>query len=70
VRIGIALPLGWTLSWLSRHAIEKLLNEVAADDPWTFAVASLAVAAVGSFAALHPALRASRIDPITDLRHE
>jgi hypothetical protein len=70
IRISIALPLGWALSYAGRSAIQKLLYGVAADDPWTVAGASVVVAVVGCAAAMHPALRAARIDPITALRHE
>ncbi|MBZ5724058.1 MAG: ABC transporter permease [Acidobacteriia bacterium] len=70
VRIAIALPLGWALAYVGRRALEKLLYGVAADDPWTFLAASAVVAAVGCAAALHPALRAARTDPLVALRHE
>jgi ABC-type antimicrobial peptide transport system permease subunit len=70
VRVAIALPLGWALAYAGRRAIAKLLFGVAPDDPWTFAAASAVVAVVACGAALHPALRAARIDPMTALRHE
>jgi ABC-type lipoprotein release transport system permease subunit len=47
-----------------------LLFGVAPDDHRTFAAASTLVAVVACAAALHPALRAARIDPVTALRHE
>jgi putative ABC transport system permease protein len=70
IRVAIALPLGWALAYAGKRAIEKLLFGVAPDDPWTFAAASAVVAVVACAAALHPALRAARIDPMTALRHE
>jgi putative ABC transport system permease protein len=70
VRIAIALPLGWALAYIGRHALEKLLYGVAPDDPRTFVTAGLVVVAVGCIAALHPALRAARIDPTAALRHD
>ena len=70
LRVAIAIPLGWALAYAGRRAIGKLLFGVAADDPWTFAVTSLVVALVACAAALHPAARAARIDPMTALRHE
>jgi hypothetical protein len=70
MRVAIAIPLGWALAYAGRSAIQKLLYGVAADDPWTFAGASVVVALVACAAAMHPALRAARVDPITALRHE
>jgi ABC-type antimicrobial peptide transport system permease subunit len=70
LRIAIALPLGWLLAYAGRRAIEKQLYGVAADDPATFAIASGVVSLVALIAALQPALRAARIDPMTALRHE
>ncbi len=68
--VAVAIPLGWALAYAGRHAISKVLYGVAADDPWTFAATSILVALVACAAALHPALRAARIDPMTALRHE
>lgn len=70
LRIAIAVPLGWLLTYAGQRAIAKLLYGVAPDDPRTFAIATAVVAVVGIAAALHPALRASRVDPMTALRHE
>ncbi len=54
---------------LSRVAA-SFLFEVRAADPVTYVVASLVVLAVAASAALLPALRASRIDPVIALREE
>ena len=70
VRMAIALPLGWLLAWAGRRAIQGMLFGVAPDDPTTFLAASLVVALVALIAALHPALRAARIDPTAALRYE
>jgi ABC-type antimicrobial peptide transport system permease subunit len=69
-RIAIALPLGWGIAYASRSALEKLLYGVAPDDPWTFILTSGVVSVVGCVAALHPAIRAARIDPMLALRHQ
>jgi ABC-type antimicrobial peptide transport system permease subunit len=50
--------------------MEQMLYGIAADDPWTFALAAAVVAAVGVVAVLPPAVRAARIDPMAALRHE
>ncbi|HEY2014787.1 MAG TPA: ABC transporter permease [Bryobacteraceae bacterium] len=70
VRVALAVPLGWLLAYASRHAMQKMLYGIAADDPWTFAGASAVVALVACAAALRPAMRAARTDPMTALRHE
>jgi hypothetical protein len=69
-QIAMALPLGCLLTWAGRRVLEKLLYGVAPDDPRILALASAVVAAVAFLAALQPALRAARIDPLTALRHE
>jgi predicted permease len=70
LQVAIAVPLGWGLAWVGRQPIQKMLYGVTADDPATFAAASAVVAVVAVAAALHPALRAARVDPMTALRHE
>jgi predicted permease len=69
-RIAIAIPLGWVLAYAGRHGLETLLYGVAPDDPWTLVGASALVALIGCAAALPPAIRAARIDPMAALRHE
>ncbi len=69
-RIALALPPGWGLAWLSRNALEKMLYGIAPDDTRTFIAAGALVAVVACVAALHPAIRASRVDPLGALRHE
>ena len=70
VRIAIAIPLGWLIAYAGHHALERLLYGVASDDPRTFLAASAVVGLVGCAAALDPAIRAARIDPMSALRHE
>jgi len=69
-RIAIAIPLGWVLAYGGRHGLETLLYGVAPDDPWTLIGASALVALIACTAALPPAIRAARIDPVAALRHE
>lgn len=69
-QVGIAIPIGWSLALTARHALEHLLYGVAANDTPTFLVAGFAVAVIGITAAVYPAWRAARIDPMTALRHE
>jgi ABC-type antimicrobial peptide transport system permease subunit len=70
LRVFVAVPLGWGVAWVGRQSIQKMLYGVTADDPVTFVAASVVVALVACAAALRPALRAARVDPMTALRHE
>jgi putative ABC transport system permease protein len=66
--VGTAIGLASALA-LGRAA-ESLLFKMNAHDPFVFAVATLALAAVALFAGLIPAQRAARVDPMTALRYE
>jgi len=62
---GIALGLAG--AWLTAGVLETLLFEVHATDPLTFAAVASAIGAVSLAAAITPALRAARIDPVRAL---
>ena len=64
--VAIALPTAFALSRL----IQAQLYNVKGNDPATFAAASTLIAAVAAGAGLVPAIRATRIDPMTALRNE
>lgn len=55
--------------WLSRF-VSSLLYGVSPQDPVVFVAAPIALAVVAAAAACIPALRATRVDPITALRDE
>ncbi len=70
LRIAVALPLGWAMAYAARGALEKLLYGVAPDDAGTLLLAGAAVAVVGALAALKPAVRAARTDPMAALQSD
>jgi len=68
--LGIGLALGIFCAYLLSRYVSSQLFGVVAADLGTAAVASITLAAVAGGAALVPARRASRIDPIQALHHE
>ena len=66
VGVGVGIAAAF---WLTRLLRARLLS-VKSFDPLTFAVVPLILLAIALLAAYTPALRATRIDPLTALRHE
>jgi ABC-type antimicrobial peptide transport system permease subunit len=66
--IGVAIGLGGAFG-LTRLIATQLFS-VKATDPATFATVTAVIVAVAVAATLAPALRATRIDPLTALREE
>lgn len=64
--VGLALPAAYALAGLVRSQ----LYEIEAQDPVNLALAATVLAGIALFAALGPARRATRIDPMVALRHE
>jgi putative ABC transport system permease protein len=64
IALGIAGALGFT------RILQSLLFDVSVTDRATFATTTIALAAAALLAALLPALRAARIDPVRALRSE
>ena len=62
---GIALGLAG--AWMTASVLETLLFEIRASDPLTFAAVAVALGVVSLAAAITPALRAARIDPVRSL---
>ncbi len=65
---GVALGLAGSL--VLARALEGMLFEVSVSDPTTFISVAVLMAVVALLAAFIPARRASRVDPLTALRHE
>lgn len=68
VMIGVVLGLAGAA--LMGKSIESLLFGVPAMDAMTYVVAGVATVVVGLIAAMIPAMRATRIDPVTALRQD
>jgi predicted permease len=68
VGIGIALGIGGAL--VSGRVLESLLFEVSPGDPLVLVLAAAIIGIIGLIAALGPARRATRIDPMVVLRNE
>jgi putative ABC transport system permease protein len=64
----IGLGLGLPGALFAARAIRGLLFGVAPDDPATFGIVALVMAAIGIAASWIPALRASRVDPAITMR--
>jgi len=68
IAIGAALGLAGAFT-LARY-LESLLFEIHHSDPWTYAAAVALLVAVSLAAALIPARRGAKVDPMTALRYE
>jgi putative ABC transport system permease protein len=68
--VALASAAGLALSFVSARALRGMLFGVSAGDPWTLSAAVALMVGVAALAALIPALRASRVDPMQTLREE
>ena len=66
----IGIVIGGAIAFAATRAIKGLLFGVTAADPLTFGVVALALVLVMLLASYVPAWRATRVDPVTALRHE
>jgi putative ABC transport system permease protein len=69
-RVGAGIAIGLGVSLLATRALGGLLFQIAPTDPTTLAAAVLLLALAGLLAALGPAVRATRVDPVAALRWE
>jgi ABC-type antimicrobial peptide transport system permease subunit len=66
----VGLALGMPIAALLTRLMTRLLFETSPGDPVTYLTISIALAASATAACYLPARRASRVDPMTALRHE
>ncbi len=68
--VAAGLAAGIALALAAGRVLSSLLFEVSARDPLTIGVVSLVLLTVSAAAALGPARRATRVDPVVALRFE
>jgi putative ABC transport system permease protein len=66
--IGLAIGLAGALA--ATRVLSSVLFGVKANDPWTYVGVAILIGVVTTGASLAPAVRASRVDPLTALRQE
>jgi putative ABC transport system permease protein len=64
------LAAGLAIAILLSRFLQSLLFSIKATDSWTYTGVALLLALVALFACYIPARRATKVDPITALRHE
>ena len=68
--VGAGLALGLPATWMLTRIVESQLYGIEPHDPAILAMACAGVVAVATIAALLPARRAMRIDPVRALRYQ
>jgi ABC-type antimicrobial peptide transport system permease subunit len=68
--VAIGLAVGLSLSFVVGRAVSSLLYDVSTYDPLTLVGVVVAIGLVSLVAALGPARRATRLNPVAALRQE
>ena len=66
----LGLVLGLATAFAVTRLMQRMLFEVSATDPWIFGGVALFLCVIAALACLVPALRATKVDPMTALRTE
>jgi putative ABC transport system permease protein len=70
VQLAIGLTLGIILAWFASSALQSLVVQIPTRDPVTFTAIATVLTVVTLAACVIPARRATRLDPVTALRHD
>ncbi len=65
---AIGVAIGVVAAWALTHVMVSMLYQVSEHDPATFVGVSVLIATIAIAASLVPALRASRVDPLSAMR--
>ena len=68
--VGMGVAIGLAGAFVGVRLLESLLYGMRPTDPETFAIVPAALAVVALVAAIIPAVRATRVDPIIAMRSE
>lgn len=68
--VAVGIAAGFALSFAAAPPFQALLFGISPTDPLTFAVVALVLGVAALVACYVPARRATRVDPMTALRHE
>jgi len=70
LQVAIGVAIGLPLAFAVAQVLRGVLVDVSPADPVTFVGVVVLLACAGFLGCLIPARRATRVDPVTALRHE